>query len=76
MQACRRARSIGDQIVDLSPCAVVSHTLPRGVRYPGSSGVGCDLPPHKVIDSVDSKSPCFMIWLSERVQVHARFSGP
>ena len=40
----------------LSPCAVVSHTLPWGVRYPGSSGVGCDLPPHKVI--LRQRSPC------------------
>lgn len=25
----------------------MSHTLPRQVRYPGASGVGCDLLPHK-----------------------------
>lgn len=40
----------------MSPCAVVSHALSWGVRYPGTHGVGCDLSPYEVIPECARKS--------------------
>ena len=35
--------------ISITLCGSKSH-LTRGVRYPGSPGVGCDLPPHTTAD--------------------------